>query len=299
MGRRQMDRGPGERIIELPGQKPLTKDQRLCIEVLNSQERITSFPYYSTIKVMAMKAGDAGGPYTYTIQRGTEVRAFSYGVRMSGVSAGFPATDGLMTFAETNLQNKSETNNGQSVVIYGMACIVEQGGVYKDIAGEVDTEAEGKRFSDARLLAQVATNCSISINLNGDEQWYRLGKLSNVQGHGGLQGAGNDSLAVQAIDGGRLPYGFMTNAWPVEQNYFKMPEGLVWKPKGHTDAQLEVLVKFERDVELYSGGTQFELVNVDEAAAAGVRGYTYPDVVLLVLTFYMRGWVLARRTNVS
>jgi hypothetical protein len=273
----------------------MTADQELCLEVLNSQERVTSFPYYSTIRVKAVQAG--AGPFTYTVPRGEEYRAFSYGVRKEMTSAGFTQTEGLATYAETNLQNNNETNNGQYVVIYGVAAVLEPGGIFQD-AGDPDGAAIGKRFSDARLAAQLWTNCSVSINLNGDEQWYRLGKMANIQGHGGLMGQGYDSLATQAIEGGRLPFGFANNGRPVEHNFFRMPEGLVWKPKGNVDAELNILVRVERDIVLYSGGDEINTAD-DEAAAAGIRGYTYPDVVLAVITFYLKGWVLARRTNVS
>lgn len=275
----------------------LTPNQKLCVEVLNKQERVTSQPYYSTIEVIAEQAGNAPGPYTYTVSRGEEYRAFSYGVRQQGIAAGFPADFGNMTFAETNLQDKGQTNNGQSVIIFGIAAMVNPGGIYKVI--DTDTTGIGKRFADARLAAQLATNASVSLRLGGDETILRLGKLGAIPCHGGLMGQGQDSLAAQALVGGRFPFGFMNNGWPQNVNFMRLPEGLVWKPPSFPDSNLEILLRIERDIVLYSGGTQFiGAGDEDEDPVAGVRGYKYPDALVCPITFYLMGWVMARRSQV-
>lgn len=280
-------------VTRKPGLPRLTRDQAACLDSLANQERITSFPYYSTVKLQALAVGNNPGPYTYTIATGQEVRAFSYGVRTPGTAAGFTVGDGNMTPAETNLQTANQTNNGQHVVIYGLGCIIEPGGI---------TEGTGLGFTDGRLVAEIATNVSIEISLNGDEQRYRLGKLANIEGHGGIRGSGYDSLGPQPIAGGRPGFDFMTNGSPVEHNYFRMPEGMIWKPKGSTDGELNIILTVVRDIVLHSGGDVANNIapqGADELGAAGVRGYEFPAKVLALLTFYLKGWVLAARSGVS
>ena len=70
----------GTKITQQPGQ-PMTADQYAALQALQNQRRVTSWPYYSTVKFHALASDDPiDGPVTYDVARGTEVKTEDLGV---------------------------------------------------------------------------------------------------------------------------------------------------------------------------------------------------------------------------
>lgn len=277
--------------------RELKENERLCIEVLENQERIDSEGRYSTVIFVAERTGDDPGPYTYVIEKNDDVRAFSYGVGDVPTKAGWHKDWGPATWSDTNLLNKSSTRGGETMIIYGISCEILPGGIYAT-GREPGSKARafGKSYTDARLVSQLVTNCSVALTVNGDQNFRRLGTLGNIPSAGGMFGAGVDHTAVQPLEGGRPTFHFMSIGRPAHDNMLRLPEGFVWQPQGNDDSMLELLVDPTREIVIFSGGTEGEINNANEGAGAGVRGYAYPEVLTAAFRFTLHGWELARRS---
>lgn len=267
--------------------------ERQCLVEMLLQEYVLSTPYYSKVMFVALRVGGPGAG-TYRVANGVEARAFSYAFATgTAITAGFPAAF-VASRAETNIAEAQKTNAGESVEIFGLA-IQPIPGVVRDIGANV---FESDQLSDARMLAVLDDAISVSLQLNAGREGYWFGNISMLPGSGGLEGAGYDSLGEQAIPGDRPQFGFMTNGRPMNDNYFRMPEGVVWLPAGQRDSLLSVRLRLERAAVVFSGG---DLANIagDEAGAAGIRGYTYPAQVACSLMIYTHGKVFSKRSLVS
>jgi len=110
-----------------PALNPL---QRAGLGALANQQRVTDYPYYSSV---CFRAGgiphldDQDNPIGTTYSFPVQIRrAFAYGRGHDGAIAGFNTLiDGLMTLAETNLVAAHQTISGQQVQIDGIAIFVK------------------------------------------------------------------------------------------------------------------------------------------------------------------------------
>lgn len=288
----------GRTQIDTEAVASLSPGQRQALRALQMQRYRLSFPYHSTIKFPFSKAGEAGGPYTYTLGAGFEARAFSYGQRQTMASAGFPSALALATPADTNLAEANQTVGAESVLITGIALQVLHGAIHPDSANA--DHMAGEYFADARALAALEPHVSVRVGLNGDKQVHELGTLGMLPGAGGLTGAGIDALQMPQIEGSSPQFHFHANGWPIRSNYYKLPEGLIWQSKGNADSMLNVIFRLEREVILYSGGDpENNAIGVDEAAAAGIRGYAFPEEIQVLLKVILVGEKVGPRSRVS
>jgi len=283
---------------------PLTAMQRARLDAVATQQRVTDYPYYSSVCFRA--AGeevldDKGAPIAqaYRFTRGQIRRAFAYARGQDGLIAGFTTgvvpliTDGLMTLAETNLVKPHETIGGQQVQIDGIAIFVKP------------AMTDGKRFMQPRLLAQIATNVSVQLSLNGDENLFPLGTTQQIPGAGGLVGATGDELAFKELltgevggicDSGPGVYGFAANGWQTRGNYYRLPAGVIWQPGSSADSMLNVIFTNERDFSVVTGGTP----DAQQLwCAMEGKACCNPESVGVVLTVQLIAQIVGQRTRTA
>jgi len=279
-------------------QASLSQEEVNQIHALQSQKRLTSYPYYSKVRFRALRTGD--GPYTYPVAAGTTVRAFGYAVGEQKTSAGFLAPEGDATIADTNLTNRSQTTAGQSVLIRGVAIQAEPGAMTRsDPSNPFDLRPQSAKF-----LAALFESLSVEMSLNGDENRFRLGSLGNIPGGSGLSGGAGSPDGIPALQAPPAAVPFGTNGWGTRANYYQLPEGLLWKPQGNPDANLNIIFTVSRAITLNSGDPDNQLSNVTAANAAeteasGVAAYNFPTVLAQDLRVLLVGEVVARRTNAA
>jgi len=241
-----------------------------------------SFPYYSTVIFRALDS--VAAPGTYAFAAGEERKAFAYSEGAEWTIAGATtALDGRATFAETNLTKPNETIAGEAVEIQGLAIQVKP------------AITDGERFHQARLLAQIATNVSVHLSLNGGQNAYKLGTIGQIPGAGGLVGPGNDDLMFK-VDAVADPATFQLaqNGWQVRSNYYKLPEGIIWQPAGMTDSMLQVIFRNERAFTLYAGG------DPENGPQADIEDFkVHPAKIATVLLVHLVGRTYARRSTVA
>jgi hypothetical protein len=266
------------------------------IVTLQSQKRLTSYPYYSRVRFRAAQAGE--GPFTYTVAQGAQVRAFSYAVGEQKTSAGFVAAEGDATIADTNLTNRSQTTSGQAVLIRGIAIQAEPAALTRDDP----SNPFDVRKQSAQFLAALWESVSVEMSLNGDENRFRLGALGNIPGGSGLQGGAADPTGLFGGTTAPQPRQFATNGWPTRANYFQLPEGLLWKPQGNPDANLNIIFQVSRAITINSGGP--DNASDDQASGAAgdpakpeIVGYNFPALLAQDLRVLLIGEVVAKRTN--
>lgn len=276
----------------------LTPDQRRCLLSILTESFVTSFPYYSKVQIIAETADARPGPFTYTLARGVERRAFSYAYDSgTAEAAGFPAGY-IATKADTNLGKAQETISGETVNMIGIAIQMVEAYTPDETLGQ---NGRTSYLSDARFAALCSDALAVGLQLNASQQQYKFGIYPMLPGAGGLDGVGSDGLASQAIAGGRALFGNFYNGRTYMDNFFYLPEGLQWQPAGKRDSQLTVRFEFERIVTAFSGGdADNTAVNgVDEDPAAGVRGYLYPKFLGFSLMVHLKGNTTSLRTMVT
>lgn len=198
---------------------------------------MTSFPYHSTV-LFRSQAVLVGGVPTYPFPLGVERKAFGYASGQEWTTAGADtAIDGRATDAETNLTKPNETISGESLEISGIAVQV------------LPAVTDGTRFPSPRALAMIATNVALELSVNGGSNSYKLGTVGMIPGAGGLLGSGEDLLNI-----GPQSFNFFQNGWQVRSNFYRLPEGLIWRPSGEADSQLQVIFRTTRAFQLYYGG---------------------------------------------
>lgn len=245
--------------------------QAAALDALKNQGFQLSFPYWSTVRFNFVRSG--AGPYTYTMTV-SEVTAFSYAIGdVSPSTAGYSGTGLAMDYSETNLLTKHETLGGEQLRISGIGI--------QPCAGQ-----------DAALTALVWRNTAALLSFNGGSQRLPLGPLSLLPGGGGLTGAGPDTLGTQAIPGGRPIYSHQSNGFPNRHNLMRLPEGITWRNKSQRDGQFAIILKPA------SGRTITVTTPTDEAAAAGIRGYTYPTAASVDVLIWLDGTVTGKRSRV-
>jgi hypothetical protein len=264
----------------------LNPTQRAAINALNSQKRVTSYPYYSKVRFHADQSGQ--GPFTYVIAQGTVVRAFSYARDAGNANtAGFPANM-VATAAETNLAQAGMTISGETVHIKGICCQV--------IHGLIDDDEDNQLFTDWRLVAQLSECVSAEMSLNGNQNLFQLGVLGMIPSGGGMFGAGIDTLGTQNLEGGRPIFHMGQNGWAVSSNAAWLPEGLQWRNASKQDSMLNVRLVVQREITMFSGGL-IDITADDEDAAALIRGYVYPAEIGATFMFHLKGTSVGPRSD--
>lgn len=246
---------------------------------------VTSFPYYSSV-VFRAAAGTATG-YGYAFAQGEERKAFAYAEGAEWTIAGATtALDGRATFSETNLTKANETIAGESLEIMGLAIQVQP------------AVTDGLRFMQSRLLAMIATNVEVSLSLNGGSNAFKLGTIGQIPSAGGLVGIGLSDVEPEPtvnalVQAPNHSFGFAQNGWQVRSNFYRLPEGLIWRPAGEVDSMLQVIFRNSRGFTLYKGG---DIDNAQNDAVAAV--HVHPSYLACVLKVHLIGRQLSQRSAV-
>jgi hypothetical protein len=224
-------------------------------------------PYYSKVRLPAVRTG-ASGSYVYTVAQGTSARAFGYAVSQDMAPGGRSGT--IATVCDTNIENPRRTNNGEEVEIDAI-------GIQTMISSDVE-------------LLQAAEDCvSVRMELGVGGMSIPLGTITMWPAGLGLYGNGNPRSAFQSLPGGRPVFGNFTNGVPAFQNIRPVPEKLLWRQSSKSDSSLAFLFTAERAIVVTTTGT-------DEAAAAGVRGYTMPTELHIDLMVHILGDVRSKES---
>lgn len=229
--RRRRAAGAGPRKVALPRPTP--------------GQVIQFYPYYSAVRFQA-EMSTALGVTTYSFPT-AERRAFGYGIGDPLGAAGFAASAQATTL-ETNLLNRAQTNAGEQVMIHGISAYVTAD-------------------SDPALASFLLERVSCSISLNGEQQLYRLGRVSFLPGGGGLTGGGYSSVIRPGQNDQQGHYSPINNGLPGRENYFPLPSPIRWSSAGRADSNLVLLAKIERALTFTATA---------RAAAAGIEAWTPP-----------------------
>lgn len=288
----------GAHLTQQPGM-PLTPGQQQALRAVKGQKRITSWPYYSKVKFVAPTADAAPGPYTYTINRGVEARAFSYGVQQPFQAAGFTAADGNATIADTNLTVANQTTGGQNVLIHGIALQLLPSSLHLNDGQPLPRRV---RAADYAFAAALWESCSVELSLNGDENRFRLGTMGMLPGAGGITGGGQDLSGRTSADAGQKDIDYPTNGWPVRSNFFKVPEGLIWRNQSNADSMLNVIFTVQNQINILSGGSPENSIavtgqDVPAALVQGQLGYIFPTELVVSVQVFLVGEVIGPRTR--
>ncbi len=273
----------------------LNPSQAAARNALLNQQSVTDYPYNSSVCFRQtptdLIVGAAKVADQYVFAKGDVRRAFAFAVGQSGVIAGFnDAIDGMMTLAETNLVKPNETIAGQQVQIDGLAIFCKP------------AMTDGQRYLQARLLAQIATNVSVKLGVNGDQNTFALGTIQMIPAAGGIVGIGNDDLSFipKAFDkqppNGNVgqDYPFCQNGWQTRGNYYRFPAGIIWNPAGERDSLLNVVFTNEREFKVITGGDPDRPQLQDDGAVPPVS--FAPAKVGVVLGVQLIGQVVGART---
>lgn len=223
----------------------------------------SSAPYFSRVFFDSEAVEAPAGTFNYSLPQGTERRAFGYA--KTDPVPGFPAKFGTQsnaTSADTNLMTKGQTLAGQTVLIQGLACLIQP-------------------RSDFEFARNICSELSVSIGLNGDSQTMEMGTPLNLPGIGGLYGWGFTEMQTPAFDSAASSgvAKLASNGLPGADNFRRVPEGLIWRPAGKTDGSLVIKCKVERTVSMGP--------LVERVAAAGIQAYDPPTQVVADLMFHL------------
>lgn len=184
--------------------------RQVASDAIKSQRKVIAFPYYSTTRFQTTGAG--GGGVAYPISA-TDRTCFNYRVGDAITSAGFDATYGSATDAETNVLVASQTRNNEDVYIWGIAAMLSPD-------------------SDAQLAQLVFRNTIVKIGFAADDS-FTLGRMDFLPGGGGLFGAGTAYLQLPGqADTWQTRWSQMSNGTPGRDNYYRLPQPLVWRGTG-------------------------------------------------------------------
>jgi hypothetical protein len=265
------------------------------VDDLENQERVTSWPYYSTVKFRAVRSG-ASGAFLYTMAlpaRG--IRAFSYGLGDDKTSGGYLAADGQATAADTNIITRNQTIAGQYVEIRGLAFQWHNAALDNPGAAGAVPQI---RLADAEFLSVLHRDVSVELGLNGDEQTFKLGTIGMIPGAGGLRGGAPLLTGLAVLDANQDAQ-FAANGWETRSNFFRVPEGLIWKTSDKPDGNLNIIFRQNNAIQIPAGGSPENQVLATTAAAIDdvSRGYNYPEYLAAELKVFLVGQVLGGRTR--
>jgi len=284
------------RIQQIP-QLNLSPIELAQLRAMKAQQFVLPWPYFSKVKFVAPRAGQ--GPYTYTLPTGKRL-AFSYAINQDRLAAGYLASDGPATPADTNLTQQSATTSGEEVAVRGVAISIMPAAFHVRAPGA----ATAIRPVDAQFLAALDGAVSTALVLNSNQR-FNMGLLHFLAGAGGFMGGSPSLIGSGALAGEPRGAEFVNNGWPVRSNFMRIPEGFTWRPSGNADAQLNVEFELQRAITLYSGGspennfTDVVANNAFDAVATGTQGYAYPEELAIELCVELIGTVTSKRSDVS
>ena len=270
----------------------LTPCDEQVVDALEGQQRVTSWPYYSTVKFQAVRSG-ASGAYLYTMTTQTRgLRAFGYALGDTKEAAGYSAADGQATACDTNIITKNQTISGQYVAIRGIALQWHSTAI--NVAGGI-TEL---RPLDGNFVSALMRCFSVEMGVNGDANNYKMGTIGMIPGAGGLQGGAQLLSGLNVLDGNANTE-FASNGWPTRSNFFRVPEGVLWTTSDQSDGNLNVIFRQEEALVIQGGGSVENLaLGVDSAAVVNVSmGYNYPAVLSAELKVFIIGETIAGRSK--
>lgn len=235
---------PAQRAIAANAARGMTPQQRAAYgaSVIASQILEKQKKYYSAVRFQFTVAAGVA-----TLNPG-QVNAFSYGVGDVPTLAGFDASFGKSTEAETNMVTKGNTMGAQ-VQIYGM-------GFY---LGET---------SDAWLTKLIFANTSADITLNGVDRYALIGKPGIVPGGGGLSGLGQTWAIDPNQNSDIALVGTTTNGVAHTEDFYRLPSPLTWYPLGATEANFQIRFTVQRALSWTYPAAR--------VASAGITAYTPP-----------------------
>lgn len=290
---------PGRKLSVRPT-VPLDACQGQALNTFENQTRRTSYPYYSKVKLIAERSGDPPGPYLYTLQQGIEVRAFSYGIGDLRTAAGYTNADGVATLSDTNLSDRNKTTAGQNVIIHGIALQLLDAAFH---VPEGDAPPALIYEADWKYAAAVWNSVAVELILNGGDNVFKLGIPGMIPGAGGLTGGLPTLIKNQQMAGMPRSQPFATNSWPVRNNFFRLPEGLIWRNQSNADSQFNLRFSVSRAIVLNSGGDPDNPAadtapeNLPDVVATGVPGYNFPSKLALEIMCFLIGEVVGPRTR--
>ena len=205
--------------------------------------------YYSIVRFQAI-VSVVGAVTTLTFQQQTQ-RPFSYRINDPLTGAGFDATLGNATEAETNLVKAGETIAGEQLEVDGISLMPSS-------------------ITDIGLWKLLIANMSVVISMDGDSHRYRLGRPDMIPASGGTFGSGVTPTLVPSLANSLNTDGSFSNGWPVIDNFYPFPQPLLWTPSGETDSNFNVVLTLVR---------QQVVVETARAAADGIAPFSPPTAV--------------------
>lgn len=200
---------------------------------LNSQTVRKKRSYWSKVRFQWVVTGS--GPWTYTINTGLRISAFSYGKDDAlGAAQGFLTTFGTATEAETNLLQKGDTG-GATVKVYGLSFYLSE-------------------KSDAELTKEIWDNAWSDITLDGSTRYLLLGKPGRIPASGGLFGSGRSYVVESAQNAPYATVDHQSNGYPHQDNVFSLPSPITWNPVGAQDSKLQVRFGVDRTLTYTAAG---------------------------------------------
>lgn len=265
-------------------------------DALEQQQRVTSYPYYSTVKYTATRTANEDGSYVWGMPVGGERRAFAYGLRETKEAAGYAVADGVATRADTNIVTKNQTISGQYVQIFGLALQWHT----TALNAEGDPSVIVSRDFAAAYISALMRIISVRLSVNGDDNTYKLGTIGMVPGAGGLVGGGPFQTGLPFLDGPQQ-LNFAANGWQTRSNFLPIPEGVWWNTSDKPDGNFNLVFTTEEVLNLYSGGSpENNAFGVDQAAIPNVSaGYAYPEFLVAELKVILIGTVYGGRTRTA
>jgi hypothetical protein len=286
------------------GTAPLDPCQNQAYDAFKGQKRITSWPYYSRVKFYADKDVEPPGPFTYNLAAGVTVRAFAYAVGDQKLVAGYTNADGNATIADTNLSARNQTIGGQNVIVHGIACQLLPSAMH---LSEGDSPPHRIRPVDYQFFAALCNSVAVEATLNGDENVYRLGTMQMIPGAGGVVGGAPDLVGMRGLAGDQESQPYAANGWQTRSNFFRLPEGLIWRSQSNADSMFNVRFTTTRPIRLFSGGSPENNANGTDTAASndpqvvatGTQGYAYPSELAIEMAVILIGEVIGPRTRTA
>jgi hypothetical protein len=257
----------------------LTPDQ---VNALRAQEAVTTFqPYFSTVGFFAPRVGAGPGPYTYTIPAGKRA-AFGYAQNdpMETV-AGIPvAVLPAATDTETNIAERSKSNNGEAVFAKGI-------------------RVQPHPSSDPEVLRWLWSNVAVRLQTKGTGEGYLLGPLHRFGGGAGLYGSNATVLRAEGLQGQAAnPVGMVTNGIPYATNFIPIPEGIVWQPQG-SDSNWRIIFDLLRPFTVAGLTDRAAIAAAAATGFSGVTEYLYPGHLFALLYVELVGTTVAQRSAIT
>jgi hypothetical protein len=206
--------------------------------------------YYSAVRFQAT-VSSVPPVTTLTFPVG-EFKPFSYRIGESLTSAGFDATLGNATDADTNLVKANETVAGEMLTIAGVSIMPSS-------------------VTDIGLWKQLLPSTSISISMDGGGHTYKLGRPDMIPGSGGTFGGGATPTIVPDLASGTAFDQAFSNGWPTVDNYYPFPEPIIWSPSGETDSNFSLVIALRRQ--------QVIVETARAAVGTSVAAFTPPTAV--------------------